>query len=334
MIMTGIGCLLLISSLACDDDAQKTPTSKTSQAQVFVVPGKKYGLSIDLKDFAILKDERPANYKSGRYVMATRDGSGLSASFWLLPAEGKGDSVACRKVWWAHEAKNPITPLNIEKKEKGDLAIVYYTVSVGPIEQANARVYIAHKNTWIDIHLSLVGASRKDFARFDRIIDSIKIVDPCSGDSGVKKPAIAVKKEISVASRLYLQRDFTGAATHYQKALDAEKKSRTLSQRDWRIMVDNLGMSYGLQGNAARAKTIFEYGIKEDPKYPMFHYNLACAWAELDSLPNALPHLKRAYELKKNMLPGEQIPDPRTDSSFKKFRNSPEFKATLEEIGL
>jgi len=63
----------------------------------------------------------------------------------------------------------------------------------------------------------------------------------------------------------------------------------------------------------------------------MFYYNLACAYAESNDRDEAIKNLKLAYEYKDNMLPGEKIPDPKTDSSFKGFLND---NAFIEQLNI
>src|SRR5437870_9914128 len=60
------------------------------------------------------------------------------------------------------------------------------------------------------------------------------------------------------ASRSFLQGEFKRAIPPYQKALDREKANRTLSEPLWRVLVDNLGMAYGISGDLKKAKETFE----------------------------------------------------------------------------
>ncbi|HZS06951.1 MAG TPA: tetratricopeptide repeat protein [Blastocatellia bacterium] len=135
-------------------------------------------------------------------------------------------------------------------------------------------------------------------------------------------------------SAFYLKRDFKNAIIWYQKALELEKKNQILDQTLWRVLVDNLGMSYGITGKLKEAKAVFEYGLSKDPSYPMFHYNLACTFAEMGDVDQAVVSLRKAFEYKENMIPGEHIPNPRNDSSFKRFLDNEKFLKLLEEIGL
>ena len=98
------------------------------------------------------------------------------------------------------------------------------------------------------------------------------------------------------------------------------------------MVIDNLGMSYALTGDLQRAKETFEYGVSKDLSYPLFYYNLACTYAELDDVPQATTYLKKAPEYKANVLPGEGMPDPASDDSFKKLRKNKEFRELSDAL--
>lgn len=149
------------------------------------------------------------------------------------------------------------------------------------------------------------------------------------GQSSDKNAVMALMQE---GSEYFLRRDFEKAIVPYQKALDLEKEKRTLDKTIWKVLVDNLGMSYGISGNLDKAKETFEYGISKDPDYPMFYYNLACTYGEKDDLDKAIENLKLAFDRRENMIPGEKMPDPATDSSFQRFVNDEKFKAALKEL--
>jgi len=72
--------------------------------------------------------------------------------------------------------------------------------------------------------------------------------------------------------------------------------------------------------------------VKEDPEYPMFHYNLACTFAEAGDLEKSLASLRTAFKHRKNVNPGEAMPDPLKDDSFKRFLDDGRFKQGIEEI--
>jgi tetratricopeptide (TPR) repeat protein len=133
------------------------------------------------------------------------------------------------------------------------------------------------------------------------------------------------------ANELFLQQKFSEAAVLYQKSFDLEKDSTRLPKKFWYLLVDNLGMSYGIPGELNKAEDIFLYGISKEPKYPMFYYNLACVYAERDKLEKAIECLTKAIKFKDNILATEEFPDPSQDDSFKKFLKEEKFIKLLQD---
>lgn len=126
--------------------------------------------------------------------------------------------------------------------------------------------------------------------------------------------------------------EFGKAAQHYRQAFDLEKKNPTLPRQFWYVLIDNLGMSYGISGDLNKAEDIFEYGISKDSTYPLFYYNMACTYAEREDLQNCIKYLRIAFRYKANVLEGEEFPHPATDDSFRRFMKNEEFLRVLEEL--
>jgi tetratricopeptide (TPR) repeat protein len=133
-------------------------------------------------------------------------------------------------------------------------------------------------------------------------------------------------------SQSYMNREYKKAIGPYQKALDLEKKERTLERKYWIVLVDNLGMAYGMTGDIKSSFGVFDYGISVEPTYPLFYYNMACGHGELGDEDNAIKWLRLAFKHKANMIAGERFPNPETDSSFAKFRESEKFKKAVAEM--
>ena len=83
---------------------------------------------------------------------------------------------------------------------------------------------------------------------------------------------------------------------------------------------------------SARQRAIFETAITEDPDYPMYYYNLACADAEEKNLVGAQKHLREAFARKANVIPGERLPDPTKDDSFLPYRDNKEFWSFVNSL--
>lgn len=141
-----------------------------------------------------------------------------------------------------------------------------------------------------------------------------------------------IDQYVGQASIAYLKHDYPQAIRLYTAALDIHRKAPALDRDRWRMVVDNLGMSYGISGDNQSAKKIFEYGISVEPDYPMFHYNRACALAELGDPGGALAELKAAFANKHNMIAGERMPDPRTDSSFRRYMRDENFRRVVNDL--
>ena len=133
-------------------------------------------------------------------------------------------------------------------------------------------------------------------------------------------------------SVFYMKRDYKNAIGPYKKGLDLEKKKRELERKWFIVLVDNLGMAYGITGDIKSSFAVFDYGISQEPTYPLFYYNMACGYGELGDEDNAIKWLRLAFKHKSNMLAGERFPNPETDSSFAKFRDSEKFKKALDEM--
>lgn len=135
------------------------------------------------------------------------------------------------------------------------------------------------------------------------------------------------------AQILYKEQQFKSAASMFERALTLLRESHEKDQTTMkRVLTDQAGMAYGMSGDIPKARSIFENAIAEDPDYPLYYYNLACADAEEKNLTVAQKHLREAFDRKANVLPGETMPDPMTDDSFLPYRQNKEFWSFLESL--
>jgi len=146
------------------------------------------------------------------------------------------------------------------------------------------------------------------------------------------QPASVVMEYMKEGSLQYLNRNFSRAIGLYSQALELEKKQSSLGKPLWYVLIDNLGMSYGITGDLKKAKETFEYGLSKDNTYPLFYYNLACAYAEMNDIEGTIVNLKSAFKYRQNVLTGERMPDPATDDSFQRFMKNARFQGVLNEL--
>ncbi len=141
------------------------------------------------------------------------------------------------------------------------------------------------------------------------------------------------------AQILYQARMYKAAAPIFEMALAKVKEDPGIgpkmmrdSRTATRVVTDQAGMSYGMSGNITKARALFEKAIVDDPDYPLYYYNLACADAAEKNLVGARNHLQQAFARKANMLLGETMPDPTKDDSFLPYRDNKEFWTFLESL--
>jgi len=178
---------------------------------------------------------------------------------------------------------------------------------------------------YADIHLSKAGFQETDEPRLKAVLSSAKFQDISDPQKGNSLPSSSAAF-FAEGSRHFLLNEFDKAIGPYQEALEREKKTPTLDASKWRVLVDNLAMSYGITGNLTAADEVVKYGLSKDPTYPMFYFILADGAAERGDLDNTMKYLRQALKFRANVIPGEKLPDPMTDDSFKAFWKNDEFK--------
>jgi hypothetical protein len=131
---------------------------------------------------------------------------------------------------------------------------------------------------------------------------------------------------------LYNAYNFEAAVAPYQKALDLEKKERKLERERWITLITDLATVYGLTDDIKRSREVLDYGIEQEPTYPMFYYIKACSYGVNNDETNALKNLGLAYQYKDNVLKSESMPDPAADNSFKSLMERKNFEKAVEEM--
>ena len=164
-------------------------------------------------------------------------------------------------------------------------------------------------------------------------------IQGCMNDLGHHRNK-AINQQVSDTEQYLLDGDalfnkgqYDKAIAPYSKALEMVKTNRyLLSETNWRILVDNLGVSYANTGRLQNAKETFEYGISRNPTYPLFYYYIACFHAEMNDMDNTLAYLKQAFAYKWNVIAGEKMPDPRGNPCFRRFLSNEQFLGSLNEL--
>ncbi len=163
----------------------------------------------------------------------------------------------------------------------------------------------------------------KNFAAAERDFRELTKVDPSN-----------LYAHAYLGHALFRQEKFGEAIGPYEKASELERLGKKLTEAEHRVLVDQLVMSYGIGGQLKKAHALLDEAIGKDPEYPLNYYNRACAFAEEGDKAKVLANLDLAFQRKANVLKGEQMPDPRADSSFQKYVRDPDFVNLMKKLGL
>lgn len=138
--------------------------------------------------------------------------------------------------------------------------------------------------------------------------------------------------QMYLGQTLFREQKFSDAIAPYEKVRDLEKAGAKLTLTQHRILGDQLAMAYGISGRTADSKALLKELVRTDPAYPLNYYNLACVAADENDKPAVLKNLAVAFQHRAQILPGEQMPDPAADPSFKKYSQDADFKALVARL--
>jgi hypothetical protein len=313
-------------------------TGKSNPVQM-AIPGVKGVLELDVGPTTPETRVRP----DGKEVQLRAFGrpDKLDITAFLQRVTFPASAEKCRDEWWPGTKKGPFQRDNLQETAlKDGIARVEFVVPEFKgikVRQKNLHAYLGGGDLCAEIHLSKIEFNPEDQRLFEDFLASVKLLpDALSTGDQSRNPSQSDVRGSSYyfgqGSKFYLQRNYPQAAEAYQQALDLEKQKRMLSKDYFRVLVDNLGMSYGISGKLPQAEATFEYGLTQDPEYPMFYYNLACTYGEMAKMNDALTQLGLAYKYKANVISGETLPDPLKDDSFRRFVGKEDFVRAVREM--
>ena len=349
-------CALILSSFMSTESTglSQTAIGKDEPPTFVTWPEKGLGLSIDLTGFK--KDIDQVKPDGRRYLMASHPKTGLNVSVTLEKVPAQATTQGCTDQLKLIENGPFVTRgQDINLNTARGIPTLEYTLrdfQGTRMDQKNVYVCLAHDNVYADIHLSKVHYTTADAPLFRSILKSVRLQ---SGPSKVKqiqaKPRPQIQPQtqphiqppppeppnsrelFNLGSVLYVKNKYAQAVLPYQKAFDLEKANPELDRTLWRALIDNLGMAYGMAGHLKEAKSTLEQGIQADPTYPMFHYNLAGIFAEMNDLDRTMQSLATAFRHRKNLNSGEKtMPDPRQDSPFQRFMKNETFRNFVNDL--
>jgi len=293
------------------------------------LPALPWALELDAEGFAPRANEIQKDGR--RYFLAENPKTHLVVSVYLEAAKGPVQPEECKRSLEEKVKRNSSfsdSPLKgVTYRQSGEMQILEFKMSEVdgvPTNQENIFGCIQKEDAFVDIHISKILFKEADRPAIEALLNSFRSVP--KEVSNTPAPVGNSMQLFQEGSRYYLAGQFREAIPSYQKALDIEKNTPLLGKTYWRVLVDNLGMAYGITGDLANAKSTLNYGLSKDPDYPLFYYNLACVAAEKGEAHEAEKLLKLAFDRRSNVIQGETLPDARADDSFQKLMLQDEFR--------
>lgn len=296
------------------------------------IPNVKGVLEVDVGPTSWVAIPRPDGKETQLQAMHRVDNLLITA--FLKKVKFPGSAERCRAEWWPQTAKaSPIKREELRESGKDGISMVEYIIPEfqgNPVQQKSVHAYLGSRDLCAEVHLSKVQFVPEDQKLFDNVLETVRLLsdEPPAQEQGNDQKTLYFAE----ANQLYQQHQYAAAAARYQKVLDLEKQNPTLSKSFFRVLVDNLGMAYGITGKLSQAKETFRYGITQDAEYPMFYYLMACTYGEMDKMDESLEQLRLAYKYKVNVIPGEALPDPLNDDSFRKFVRNKKFVDAIHQL--
>jgi tetratricopeptide (TPR) repeat protein len=299
----------------------------TNNGAPLAAPGMKHSLSLDMSNFKILdeKSDPRWNYK---FYYARDEINKINMTIDIMNPVSKEGSKAYREIHMKQMERDGYKRSDIKKYESNDKAYLEFMINEHDgkqVFQKNLVEYVSCEDMWACVQVSTMPYKEEDYAKLKKVLDSARIIDrygqDCYSYWNLGNDSYAFKK------------DYNKAIESYEKAREIESKNPQLDKYAWIIMIDNLGMAYGMTGKLDKAIEIFNAGIKRYPEYPLFYYCLACAYAEKRDLETALVHLENAYKRRGHTFFGEKPSNPMTDNSFKPFWDNEKLKSLVSAPG-
>jgi hypothetical protein len=246
----------------------------------------------------------------------------------------------CKDESWREILKQQVKRDNLQENNAGQTARVEYTIpeyNGAAVRQKNVHAYLGSRDLCAEVRVAKMLFNAGDQKLFDDVLSSVRLLPDEAGSAGEAKSGAdplfqGTKSYLFDGTMAYLDKDFSKAAEQLQKALDMEKQKRTLGRDDFRLLVDNLAVSYRFAQNQAKSKETLDYGIKQDSKYPLFHYDMACYYGVEGAMDQALEELRLTYKYKPELSLSDQLADPLQEGCFGKFLKNKDFVEAVQQM--
>jgi tetratricopeptide (TPR) repeat protein len=336
--------ILLIYILACAANAYGQGASEQGLHRVSW-PGKDWALDVALPDFSILEEklsEDGRSYLLSAYQLPDRRGATrftqLKVRLELAQING---SVTDFRDFSIKQLKKSGRANGIKTFEHNQIPVIGFALESGTIAgyqgdfpgitsfppTPGMRAFFARDDVWITFDLNALSMKKEGEQLFYSVLDSVKFTD-------TSNPSSSFDYYFKAKSLIH-QKQHKQAIEYFNAALGLERKQRQLDAQHWRNLIGHLVDLYVATGDRGRAKEVLDYGVSNDPTFPLFYLALAHHYASQDDVDNAIASLEKAYTYRKNDRRASLQfiwSDPATDPAFLKFEKNEKFRKAVKAM--
>jgi len=240
---------------------------------------------------------------------------------------------SCKKEMWP-QVQNSLGGKigNLQENFTGGFAREEYTSNgtEGPAQHLYA--YLGSRDLCAQVNLTKPNFAPDDQKIFEQILASVRLLPD---ESGIKVPGQAQESSSSLVAQgdeAREQSNYAAAARFYERAFAMEKATRTFENDAFLDLISRLGFAYRMNGNVAKAKDTLEYGLSQNPDYPIFHYDLACTYAQMGQVDESVGHLRTAYQHRAKVAPTQLPANPAEDGCFARIASDPRFVDAVQKL--
>ena len=321
--------LLSILLLSVVMQAQQQPSSTLARVEV---PGVKGILEIDVGASPWHLDFLPEDKWTMLQAHQRPDHVNINALLQQVTFAASAES--CKNDMWPRVQQSLGSKItDLHEGFTGGFAREEFTLNGnegGPSRQLYA--FLGSRDLCTQVNLAKANFSGDDQKIFEQILAGVRLLPDESGLKARNQTQESSSSLMAQGDEAREQSNYAAAARAYERAFALEKANRAFDNDMYLDLISRLGFAYRMNGNLAKAKDTLEYGLSQNANYPIFHYDLACTYAQMGQIDESLGHLRTAYQHSAKVAPTQLPGNPAEDSCFQKIANDPRFVDAVQKL--
>jgi len=260
----------------------------------------------------------------------------IAISALLRQVEFAASAQSCKNELWPRTQQSLGERIsNLQESFTGGFTREEYTGGgTGTTASHHLVAYLGSRNLCTEVHLTKEGFTLADQKSFEQILSSVRLLPDETGVTASGQAQASSSALMAQGDEMRAQTNYGAAAKSYQRAFDQERANRTFDNDMFLDLISKLGFAYRMNGQLAKAKETLDYGLSQNADYPIFHYDMACTYAQMGKMDESLGELKAAYQHSAKVAPVQLPNHPEEDACFAKWANDPRFMDVIQKLQL